>query len=111
MDARHQKVAEEKNLNIEMDPEIAKIYQASTAVSVSKGTSHNMMKATAKRRRGKAQIEEEKREQARRLQETEDKLARFAKLEKQVLDLQAKASNVTLMEETMQHLLDGSFIK
>ena len=33
MDARHEKAAEKKDLMIDMDPEIARIFQQSTAVS------------------------------------------------------------------------------
>ena len=33
VDARHKKVTDERNMNIELDPEIAAIFKASTAVS------------------------------------------------------------------------------
>ena len=45
---------------IHMDPEIAQIFSQSTAVSMSKGTSSFLMKATSKRRRTKQEIDEEK---------------------------------------------------
>ena len=61
---RNRKVAVEKNLLIEMDPEVAEIYAASTAVSskllsifnyisyiASKGIGANMLKVGTKRRR------------------------------------------------------------
>ena len=44
--ARHEKRAEEGNMNIQMDPEIARIFQESTAVSTMKGPSHNLMKVS-----------------------------------------------------------------
>ena len=43
---RHEKRAMENNLNIQMDPEIARIFQQSTAVSTMNGTSHNLMKVS-----------------------------------------------------------------
>ena len=46
VNARHEKRAEEGNLNIQMDPEIARIFLESTAVSTLKGTSHNLMKVS-----------------------------------------------------------------
>ena len=78
------KVAVDKNLLIEMDPEVAEIYAASTAVSskllfildtdpneltylsyiASKGIGANMLKVGTKRRRTKAQIHTEKEEVA-----------------------------------------------
>ena len=56
-------MADKRQLYIEMDPEIAEIYNESKAVSTSQGSSFNLMKASAKRRRSKKQIEEEKRQE------------------------------------------------
>ena len=44
VDARHKRVREEEGM-IELDPEIAAIYQRSTAVSKLVGNSHNLMKS------------------------------------------------------------------
>lgn len=63
VDTRHEEIAEQKQLFIEMDPEIANIYNQSKAVSTSQGSSFNLMKASAKRRRSKKQIEEEKKQE------------------------------------------------
>ena len=78
---RHEKVAVKKDLMIQMDSDMAKIFQASTAVSskyfhevikfillidkffdsiASKGNSANLLQAGSKRRRTKQQIEDEK---------------------------------------------------
>ena len=99
---RNEKVMKERDL-IDMDPEIARIYTASTAVSgkyfyllspagimfylfsiVVKGTSNNLMKAGASRRRTKAEIKEQRRAEARKKIEIENKLAQTAALERQV---------------------------
>ena len=108
MKARHKKVADERNLNIAMDAEIAKIYQASTAVSVSKGNSHNLMKMTAKRRRSRKQIEEEKLDEEMRLAEVEAKLARFAQMEQAFEGLNQKINQA---EGAMTHLFEHGLIK
>ena len=55
---RHVKRAEKGNMNISMDPEIARLFLASTAVSTVKGNSNNLMKIGSKRRRTKVEIEE-----------------------------------------------------
>ena len=45
---RNQKVTQDKDLAIKMDPQIAAIFRASTSVSLSKGISNNLMKENAK---------------------------------------------------------------
>ena len=50
VNAKREKRARESNLNIQMDPEIARIFQESTADSRMKGNSHNLLKPDAKRR-------------------------------------------------------------
>ena len=83
VDERHKKVADERNMNIQMDPEIAAIFRSSTAVSTNNGRSFNMMRITAQRRRGKAQIREEKLREQEQLQETERKLKELEDLKAQ----------------------------
>jgi hypothetical protein len=111
VDARHKKVAEDKNLNIAMDPEIAAIYRASMAVSVSKGTSHNLMKITAKRRRSKAQIAEEKEAEKRRLVEVDQKLMQLNHLQNQMPGLQDKAERHDVLLDTVQGLIEKGLVK
>ena len=84
IDKRNTDVAVNKNLLIEMDPEVAEIYAASTAVSsklnfilnaylseltyfsniASKGIGANMLKVGTKRRRTSKQVKAEKEEEA-----------------------------------------------
>ena len=45
---------------IQMDPQIARIFHQSTAISVSKGKASHLMKASASRRKSRAQIQEER---------------------------------------------------
>jgi small-conductance mechanosensitive channel len=99
-DIRHKKVADERNMNIMMDPEIARIYQASTAVSTSNGNSFNLMKMTAKRRRGKQQIKEEQQEADLRQREITEKLARIDAMEAR---LEQQSRKLSALEETENH--------
>ena len=64
-----------------MDQDVAKIFRESLAVSTTQGSSYNMMKASSKRRRPRAQIEEEKRTEEARKAEIEEKLERMDQLE------------------------------
>ena len=56
MDKRHEDIKVKDEMYVELDPEIAKIFQASKAVSTSNGRSYHMMKASAKPRRTKEEI-------------------------------------------------------
>ena len=98
-------------MNIDMDPEIAEIYRASTAVSVTKGNSHNLMKMTAKRRRSKQQIKEENRLEVIRKQEIADKLIKLAAMEEQLRQQQPRVNNYELMEKELMNLHSVGLIK
>ena len=58
---------------------------------VMKGISSNLMKLSAKRRRSKIQIEEEKRNEEILRQQTEDKLAQLEHMEQEVREIKTKA--------------------
>ena len=80
IEARNKKITEERDLLIEMDPEVARVFQASTSVSskwhsfrhalpnlfcflydiAQKGVSAHLLKPSAKRRRTKQQIQTDK---------------------------------------------------
>ena len=77
MNNRHEEIIEQKQLYIEMDAEIAAVYNNSKAVSTNQGSSFNLMKASAKRRRSKKQIEEEKKQEELHKREVDQKLAEF----------------------------------
>ena len=57
---RNHKIAEEQDLNAELDPDVYAALMKSSSISVQKGNSHNLFKASSKRRRTKAEIEEER---------------------------------------------------
>ena len=71
MNKRHQEVKEEGKKFIELDPEIAEIFRASKAVSTSNGKAYHLFKASAKRRRTKEEIQDDKLAEAARKLEIE----------------------------------------
>ena len=71
VNARHEKVKDEGDLYIELDPEIAEIYRNCRAVSTTNGKSYQMMKASAKPRRTKAEIQDAKLKEAAKKLEIE----------------------------------------
>ena len=62
-------------------------------LAVLKGTSHNLMKPGAKRRRSKLEMKEEKQMEAQRKYEIADKLAKMAQMEELVLSLCKEADD------------------
>ena len=88
VNGRHEEVADKKQLYIEMDPEIAAIYNNSKAVSTNQGSSFNLMKASAKRRRSKKQIEEEKKQEELHKLDVERKMAEFDSMQQRMNSMQ-----------------------
>ena len=81
MNDRNQKLLLEQNRLIEMDPQVMAAFNASSHVSVSKGNSSSLMKASAKRRRSRKEIEESKLEAEGQRAEIARKMARLDELE------------------------------
>ena len=71
----------DQDLSIQMDPDVLAAFKASTHVSVQKGTSGFMMKASAQRRRTKEEIAEAKAEEAKKEQEIQDRIQYINQLE------------------------------
>ena len=75
---------EKEDMYVELDPEIAKVFQQSKAVSTNNGRSYHMMKSSAKPRRTKQEIEEAKLlEEAKKL-EVELKMKRYDEMQRQI---------------------------
>ena len=68
---RHEKVKDEGKQYIELDPEVARVYQQSQAISTSNGKTYQLMKSSAKPRRTKAEIAEAKLKEAEKQMEIE----------------------------------------
>ena len=75
---------------VSLDPEIAKIFSQSTAVSVSKGNSAHLMKFSAKRRRTKQEIQDQKQQESREKIRMELKLAELEALKEKWKEAQKK---------------------
>ena len=81
---RHEKIKEKEEKYIELDPQIHEVFMASKQVSVNKGRSYQMMKASAKPRRSKEEIKRAKEmEEAEKL-EIQLKLQRYDEMKKQL---------------------------
>lgn len=89
---------------IHMDPEIAQIFQQSTSVSMSKGKSSFLMKASAKRRRTRQEIDEDKEREMMKQAEIEDKLAELEQLKQQMAEFQEKIEVANRVENQFQQL-------
>ena len=69
VDKRHEEVKKDGQKYIELDAEVAQLFQASKAISTSNGVAYHMFKASAKRRRSKQQIKDDKlQEEARQFE-------------------------------------------
>ena len=102
---RNEKLAKDRNLELELDPEVAKFFSQSTAVSskyryrvyyliiiliiylhgiATHGTGVNLLKPNVVRRRSKAQIIQDKLDEGFRVDEKRDMEVRMEFLEKQI---------------------------
>ena len=94
VDRRHHEIAEKRKLYIELDSEVAEIFHKSQAVSTSQGSSFNLMKATAKRRRSKKQIEQEKIQEELQKREVVQKLKEYDQMKERLNSMQGAAGQV-----------------
>ena len=111
MDRRHLEIAESKQLYIELDPEVAEVFNQSKAVSTSQGSSYNLMKASAKRRRSKKQIQEEALQEEMQQQEIRRKIARIEEMEAQYAVIKEKADRVDAIDNAVVALKASGLLK
>ena len=69
------------------------------------------MKATARRRRGKAEIKEQKRSEEQKQSEIVQKLTRIEELENQMRIMWKRADHIAPLEENFQQLVDAGLIR
>ena len=91
---------------IEMDPEIAAIYQKSKAISTSNGKMYQLFKESAKPRRTKAEIKEAKLQEAAEKLEIEQKLKRYEEMQQELERQENQIQNQQRMENQMNLLID-----
>ena len=80
-------------------------------MSTQQGSSFNLMKASAKRRRSKKQIEKEKRDEKARVRDINAKLANYEQMEQEVALLQQDQSRVNNVSEAVEKLKSYGFVK
>jgi hypothetical protein len=80
-------------------------------VSTQQGSSFNLMKASAKRRRSKKQIEKEKQDEEARVRDINAKLANYEQMEQEVALLQQDQSRVNNVSEAVEKLKSYGFVK
>ena len=111
---RNQKIVESKNLAIDMDPDVAKAFVSSNAVSskqldlheshfhfhntflissASKGNSAFLLKVGTKRRRTRQEIQDQKEEAELKQQSVEQKLSQIDSLMQRCAELEQKAQH------------------
>ena len=81
IEARNTGLADRRDLNVAIDPEILQVIQASTAVSTQAGSAAHLLKVGSKRRRTKAEVEEFRAMQADQMQVIASRDARIEELQ------------------------------
>ena len=108
---RHEKVKDEGKQYIELDPEIAKVYQQSKAISTSNGKTYQLLKSSAKPRRTKAEIAEAKLREAEKQMEIEMKLKKLEEMEQSFPNYQQQMENLKAFDENVELLCQRDFLK
>ena len=98
-------------MTISMDPEIYQAFQASQHVSRQNGISGHLMKESANRRRSKVEIEEEKKESARKEQEIREKLAAWTDMERMLEESEKEKDLYKRQADVTQNLYNEGMIK
>ena len=101
---RHAKIKEQQDMLVSLDPDIARIFSESTAVSVSKGNSAHLMKFSAQRRRTRQEIQLEKQLKVQKQIEIDKKLAELEKIKQEWAAVQHKIDMAQHVEEQFQAL-------
>ena len=84
VETRNQELVVDRGLTIEMDPEVAAAFQASTKTSVLHGAGVHMLKAGSKRRRTKAEIADSQQADLEKENALRAKMARLDEVERQL---------------------------
>ena len=80
-------------------------------MSTQEGSWFKLMKASAKRRRSKKQIEKEKQDEEARVRDINAKLANYEQMEQEVTLLQQDQSRVNNVSEAVEKLKSYGFVK
>ena len=132
---RNEKLAIEKDLNIQLDANVAKAFHASTTISCmsilfafffrffhfiidpifvvleARGTGGLLMKVGSKRRRTKQEILDQKEESMMKQQAIEEKLAKFDQMKRELEQAKQMAEVNAEASEIVQGMLDQGFVE
>ncbi len=85
-------MADKQDLNVEIDPAIMQVIQASTAVSTQKGNSAYLLKVGSKRRRTRVELEELRKEEEEAKSDAIRKELRILELERELNSSKRKSA-------------------
>jgi len=108
---RHDKIKEKKEMMIDLDPAIAKIFQESSSVSVAKGNSSFLMKQSAKRRRTKLEILEDKAREDQKERDLQTKLEELENLKLKMQQIESRMHLAQKVEQQFQKLASEGKMK
>ena len=111
MSVRNEKLAQDQDLNIAIDPDILAVIRSSTAVSTQKGNSAALLKVGSKRRRTKVEMEEFRHmEETQRLTQ-QAQIERITELEQQLSEARHQAEEAKHAEAAVSQMLEVGFIE
>ena len=110
IEARNEGVAKKQNLHVEVDPEILAVINASTAVSTQKGNAAHLMKASSKRRRTRAEMEEFRALGDRKQALLAHKDEHIGHLESQLHDSKSKLRAAQESEQLVAQLIEAGVL-
>ena len=108
---RHEKVKDDGKQYIELDPEVARVYQQSQAISTSNGKTYQLMKPSAKPRRTKAEIAEAKLKEAEKQMEIEMRLKRLEEMEHNMGAYYEKMEQINTFDANVGLLIQNGLLK
>lgn len=127
IEERNEAVKKARNLDVDVDPEVAAVFHASTKVSrkyctyyaldsffnitVTKGVSANLMKVGSKRRRTKAQIEEDKEEEIRKQDQAEADREELEALRSRVGMLEYEAGQGKVASQFLSQMINEGHVQ
>ena len=108
---RNVKMAEKRDLNIDIDPDLLAVFNASTAISTQKGSSAGLLKVGSKRRRTKAELEELKVAEIQRGEALDRQAQEIAELKHQLADNVAKREKGEFAEQMIEQMMEAGALK
>ena len=103
-------MAEKRDMNVAIDPEILAVIQASNAVSTQKGSSAALLKIGAKRRRTRAEIDEHRAREADMRAHQQSQKERIAELEREVNRSKQKLQSAQESEGVVSELVNQGYL-